>query len=231
MNSFKKNITQILAAAFLGTTLFASPQASAITINVNFDSLSPGAGMVTGTDLNNYLSAFGLTMTNISSGSTAGVASDQGIGSSTVYASSPHNYIEQTGPQIVSYTLAFDHILDSFSFTRTPYFGATSSGLIYPQWSAQAFDISHNLLGTVGEPLTSTFRGPSDPVPAQTFTFSMGGIQSVTFTGNHQGIAGRNQAAVDDLVLNYTQAAPEPSTILLILIGGAGLCLNRRKPV
>jgi hypothetical protein len=95
----------------------------------------------------------------------------------------------------------------------------------------QAFDASHNLLGSQASAFASNLATSGDPgsSPNEFLQFtSAAGIGSITVTGNPGG----NSLTLDDLTLtpvdNGTMPVPEPSTLAL-MVGGAVAALRRRR--
>ena len=172
------------------------------TQTVDFEALDTSSGGVSGTALDSYFDGYGISLTNVIQPLNTVVVNSNNISQSSL-ASSGQNFMEQAsgGYTWREYTLTFDADLDSFAFTRVPYYGATSSGIIYAEWSATAKDANGNVLGVFGEGVNGAYNPITNPVPAQTFSFDMGNIASVTFFGDHKGYAGTASAAIDDLVL------------------------------
>lgn len=231
-------IASLATAAFIVAISAVSP-ARAATVTVDFEgvNVTTASGPVGGFVLDGYLAGFGISLANVV-GSGVFVNSDVNdpdapLTDQTSLASSGTNFLEEYGGQFVSYDLTFAQALDSFSFTRTAYYGASGSGLVYPAWSAEAFDSLNNSLGVLANVgISGTFNGISNPVPAQTFSITATGqIAYVRIAGNHGGFAGRNTAAIDDLVLTYTEtpSIPEPGTLALFGLGIAGLMRLRTQ--
>lgn len=169
---------------------------------VDFEDLDTSQGRVHGAVLKNYLARFGITLTNVVEPlNTVFIEHDSRSGS--MLASSGRNYLEQaTGGQTWRrFTLSFARPLQSFGFTRTPYYGATKSGIVYAEWRATARDARGKVLGEFGEKIKGAYNPITKPVPAKRYTFSGGAIASVTFLGDHKGYAGTGSAGIDDLVL------------------------------
>jgi len=100
----------------------------------------------------------------------------------------------QQGGHPCHYSLTFDTPLDSISFNRS-HLKAGPSGVTHPVWSATAYDISGNVLGSVGE---AEIRSYVD-VPAQRFTLNGPGIKTVVFAGDDKGIDGFCNVVIDTM--------------------------------
>jgi hypothetical protein len=173
--------------------MFATALTStASPVPLNFDSVAAGSGV----DATAYLSSFGITLTNVSSGSV-NIFSDQNFyGSGVVAASSPHNFLLHGpaggAPNGATYTLNFSAPLASVSFTRI----AQTTNNLVAQWSATAF-AGATFVDVVGEDL---FGGTE---PAQLYSIPSGGlgITSLAISANGYNIAGIPSLPLDDLTL------------------------------
>lgn len=198
---------------FAGLPLAAPARADVVT--VNFDGLNASGGAITGASLTSYFAGFGITLTE-SPGTSVGIYDVSNVyGGGVIGATTGNNVLMQSGTAgPASYTLSFATPLLSFQFD-------TVSNITFnrlPAWSATALDASNVTLSTVGNPSLS-FGGPGGA--AQTFLLNGPGIESVTFYGNAEFVAGFTNQPIDTLVL--TTAVPEPSTWAMLLLGFAGL--------
>ncbi len=190
------------------------PTAGGSAHTVDFEGLDSSKGRVSGADLRAYLDQFGITLTNVVEPLNA-VFVEHDSRSQSMLAASGHNYLEQAsgGNTWRQFTLTFDRPLDSFSFTRTPYYGATKSGIVYAEWRATAKDANGKVLGVYGEKINAAYNPITKPVPAKRYSFTGGGIASVTIFGDHKGYAGTGSAGIDDLVLKVNAVAGIASPI------------------
>ena len=201
-------------------------RASATTID--FDAMDAFV-YVSGAPLAAYLGQYGVTYTYTGMpGAVLMIADDDNIyGTGVIQASSGENVLLSSGnrAQAGSFQLFFDTPQDYVSFTRT----AVLQPSAYPQWSATPYAGSVPGL-TVFQ---AFFSGTS---PAITFTLGTPGdsivnITSVAFSYNGFGFAGFDSPVIDDLVLPNSSAAstPEPTSMLLLGSGLAGIAYKRRR--
>lgn len=98
-----------------------------------------------------------------------------------------------------------------------------------------AFDAAGGIIGSVSSALMSRF-GSDDPLaPAELLSFSSTvGISSITIAGDPGGLS----FTLDDFTYDTDEASgggqpphsvPEPATLALFLIGGAGFLATRRR--
>lgn len=116
-------------------------------------------------------------------------------GGALVPVSAP-NVLLQVGPERLSYTMRFTTLLAALTFTR-PELRPGPGGIVFPSWTATAFDAAGNVLGSVGQDVISSFAA----VPAQTFTLRGPGIDSVRFDGTSGGFAAFAQVVIDDVTI------------------------------
>lgn len=167
---------------------------------ITFDEIDANGGAVTGTEVTNYLSQFGITITDITPSGDIQIVDDRvGFPSSVLRATSDFNVLWHDSPNMpYAYTLNFSLEQDEFKFTRPEIFGATSSGLIVSPWRARAFDSGGNLLSTVGEGQLAFF-GARAAVP---FTLAGPNIASVVFDRDTTNTnAGFNRVATDNWIV------------------------------
>jgi uncharacterized protein (TIGR03437 family) len=111
--------------------------------------------------------------------------------------SSPNVLTQDGSNQPVSFTLTFSSPVSSLSFVR-PQLLAGPNGIIFPQWTATAYNASGGQVGTAGEALLSSYAN----VPAATFTLSGStSITSVRFDSNNQNVAAFSAVVIDNLIL------------------------------
>ena len=184
---------------------------------VDFDAIDAfGAGTsgVGGAVLDNYLSGFGVTLTNVTSGTEVKVFDDrfQPIAD----APSNFNFLTQAGLGGVNFgsrgfTLNLANPASGVSFSRVALSGSASDR--YPAWQAQALDGGGGIIDSVGE---SQFAFTT-PVSAQSFSLIGSGIDAVRFSTNYQGEI-FSSVHIDNLSI---RPIPEPSGFFVALL----LCL------
>lgn len=217
----------MVVTLFMFIFLIAIPKARAVPITIDFDALdTSGTSSVGGAALDSYLAGFGVTLTNVTPGTSVFVGDVDNDASAS--ASSNPNFLTQWwgGINGVSYQLDFDNVLDSLSFTRVGL--APTASVLAPEWNVTVFDAFNNSLGSVGEPKRSVFSFES-PV---TYSFNTPGITHMVVFSNVGGNAGMGGMPIDDIVMESSgEPIPEPATIALLgigLVGLAGAAARRR---
>jgi hypothetical protein len=225
-----RSIRHIALAHLSALALFAAAVTgeARASVLVDFDGVDASAGTVGGAALSAYLGGFGITLSNATDPSV-GISADANIyGGLAITPSSGQNALAMAGSAAVtqSYRLTFSAALDQLQFDRVQ-LDTAPSGIAFPQWTVQAFDVSDVLLGSVGEAAQSYF-GPS--APAATFTLNGGasGISYIVVSGNANNFAAFSNVVIDDLVLTAADQVPEPAGIALLGIGLAALRRLRR---
>src|SRR5689334_2279603 len=170
-----KFLLSIGLLGLLGLMLPASIRADTLNINSINANNSPFFVDISATSL---LAQYGITLTNVTPGTTVGVACGA-CGGNSVVSSSPPNVLTQSGNDNgMSYTLQFSTPLSTLSFSLAGNSKSGGSGTVVAAWSATAFDASGNVVSSVGDPsLFSTFSS----FAPQPFTLTGPGIASVTF--------------------------------------------------
>jgi PKD repeat protein len=197
-----------------------------VTVNVpgttliDFDALDTSLGVMNDAPLSSYLSGFGVTITNVTFGTSLEAATgleaiSQNSSSSNelpVPSSLPNLFTQVGSSQPVTFTLNFAVPLQSFGFTRVGLdTNGGTSGISHPAWSAHVLDDSGNELQSVSEPLLLS----SNNIPARTFSLVGGNIASVRFDSDSQdGTAATAAVLLDNLLLN-TNATNNPLSITL----------------
>jgi hypothetical protein len=184
------NLTKTLQHLAMAGMLFIANIGKGQTVYMNFDSVSPGAGI----DATAYLASFGIALTNVSQAGSVYIVGDTNYyGTGAVTASSPHNFLLQSvSASSCSYTLVFSVPLQSVTFTRI----AISGGFSTPIWTATAY-AGANAVGSVG---VNSIDGDTGQ-PAHTYTISGHGITSLTINGNGFGFTAAASAPLDDFYM------------------------------
>jgi len=183
-----------LVAAYL---IFLPASARATETILDFDSVEAALGSVDATE---YLAGFGITIGERSPAETSVVIIE------TEFWASPPNVMTSTTPAVSAhnYTLHFSEPLDSVGFTR-PGLPNGLTGIVYAEWSAEAYDGSDNPLGSDGEDYARYFVGTGD-LPPKTITLEGPSIAYVRFFSDPNDPSGMGPPAccnlsVDHLVL------------------------------
>jgi hypothetical protein len=217
-------MTATLVAAVLAAASLA-PRASADTITIDFDSLSPDStGVLTGSTVTTYLAGYGVTLENMLSGQAAYVLDASNANANYLTPSSPNNaFLVAGGGQVRSFDLKFTGVVDNLSFTRVGTEADNSpSGTIMGPWTATAYSALGVNLGSVSASTISTYGD----VGNQTYTFNVTGISYITFSGDHLGYAGFALPVIDDITYS---AVPEPTSLALLGLGLAGVAWRKRR--
>jgi hypothetical protein len=187
-----------------------NPAMSGFTpVLVDFDSLDAVTAPVTGSTLAAYLSAAGMTVTNISAGTKLAVENQSLLnGGGFVIASSPSNILTQIGSnKTVSFTLSFSPLLTQFAFTRPEL--EANPFVTEPAWEARAYDALGVLQAQTSEALISSYTN----VPAQPFALHGAAIATVEFISHGSGLTTFDALVMDDFILTTSSNLP-PSVVL-----------------
>jgi hypothetical protein len=192
------------------------PPPPCITQTINFDALNALGSPVSGAALDAYLASYGVTISNVTAGSTMTVYDDRDIYSGqAVTTSSPHNLLTQAGVNSpVTYTLNFDHAYSGVTFTRPRMFAATPSGITRPAWQAYALDAGGNTVAFASESAAGSFS----EFPAQTFTLSGSALIVALRVDSQNSGTAFSALLLDDLVL--TCPPPPPNQNPSVTING-----------
>jgi len=168
----------VLSIGLLGLLCFMLPGSiRADTVNINSINANSSPFFVD-ISTTNLLAQYGITLVNVTPGTTVAVLCGE-CGGNSIVPSSPPNTLTQFGNDNgMSYTLQFSTPLSTLSFNLAGNSKSGGSGTVVAAWSATAFDASGNVVSSVGDPsLFSTFS----PFAPQPFTLTGPGIASVTF--------------------------------------------------
>ncbi len=196
---------------------------------INFDAINAvgATAGVGGATLNNYLSGFGLSISNVTAGTQVVVFDQRMIypGLEPVIATSPFNVLAQSGSNsAVTFTLQSSQLLTSIGITR-PAIRSGVTGVALPLWSMEALSAGGGVLGSVGESNRSIFTD----ITAQTFTVNNPNISAIRFNANAFNFAAFSSMPLDNLSIT---AVPEPGSIVLcgiVSLAGLGFCIFRQR--
>ncbi|RMW37627.1 MAG: hypothetical protein EA447_05370, partial [Nitrosopumilus sp.] len=182
------------------TTVSKIPQPSN-AVNINFDSVNTSGGTAYISDVLSYLSQYGVSISNVNPSGNLQIVHDtaNSFAVQILQASSGNNVFWCDCPnKPYSYDVYFDFPLDTFSFTRTAYISATSSGVVVSPWSATAYDEYGNVLSTVSEGRLASYG----TIQAKQFTLNGPDIAKVTFSRSTENTsAGVNRPPTDNWIL------------------------------
>jgi hypothetical protein len=224
-------IRHLRSIACSGLALFAVLLAPVRAVTIDFEGVDASGGSVTGTELDNYLASYGVSISNVTgtnndhTPATVSITSDANYyGGGVVTATSGTNFLIQndnSGPE--SFTLSFAAPVDNLSFNEI----AIDVPSAIAQWSAVAYDTNGDQVGSsVGE---SLFSGTSG---AQAFSILGTDITSLQFTSNGFDFAGIPSVPIDDV--SFTEVPFEPQQGLGLVLLGLGVgarTLWRKKAV
>ena len=199
----KTVISQITLLLVLSLSLTHSGAAQKTTIVIDFDKTTDGKPLdvsLTGQLVaNDYLSAFGVTVTDITPG-TKVIIEDlrKAYDGQGIRATSGNNAFAHVGSNDpVSFTLIFKVPLQVVRCTRPPLI-AGPTGITFPEWKATALDSNGH---QIGEPAGESPGGYYSDAPAKTFTLKGSAIKAVRFDSNNHQFAAFNAVIIDDLTL------------------------------
>ena len=174
----KTTITSLAGVLFsIAMCLMLPSSIRADTVNINSINANNSPFFVD-ISTTNLLAQYGITLANVTPGTTVAVACGE-CGGNSVVPSSPPNVLTQFGNDNgMSYTLQFSAPLSGLSFNLAGNSKSGGSGTVVAAWSATAFDASGNVVSSVGDP--SLFGTFSSFAP-QPFILTGPGIASVTF--------------------------------------------------
>jgi PKD repeat protein len=192
-----------LAAAALALAVFvdgARPATAAPVPRV----VDFGDGTITvpfgsgGADPTEYLARYGITITDVSPGTTVRIWDDRDFYGSATRTGHPaletasyshHNVFAHTGRNDpVTYTMRFSRAVGEVSFVRP----ASRSGAVFPKWSATAYN-GGTSLGSVGQ---SGFSVNAEPT---VYRLDFPAITHIVFDSNNGHFAAYNAVVIDHL--------------------------------
>jgi hypothetical protein len=194
----KHSKTRFLLFSCLMTALAVASEQIAIAQPVDLNMEDGTVNELSGPiDATSYLSSYGITVTNMTSGSTLYIEDTRWIyGGNVVIASSPYNVLVlegSAGPE--SYKLDFSSPVTNISFYRVGFTQPGPNGDTFPEWSATLYSGSTQV-SSIGEALFGTWS--SRP---QLFSLSGSGNRLV-INSNDYNWAGFRPLVYDDL--SYT---------------------------
>ena len=183
------------------------------TTLIDFDAVNAGTGPASGSALSAYLANYGVSVSNVTAGTTLAVQEGQNVtdqsGNPLTSAYSQPNLLTQYGASgPISYTLVFNTPCTSVSWERTALL-TSGGGLVGPSWSAYAFDMNGNEISQTGEGQSLSLTS----VPARAFTLYGSNIACVTFAGNNT-LSALDTLPLDNLLLSTNALGPIPQITL-----------------
>lgn len=215
-SSFRRVLAGFATTALLAC---AAPNTVAQVTTITFDDVNTGGNgtSITGAPVSSYLASYGITFSSASSGISPVIEDPMWL----TPASESNVFGTFGSASLYSYTLSFENVLNSFSFTRVGTIQAWMSA-----WTATAYSATNTVLASVGESSMTGHYG----APSQSFALSgAGSIDHIVFTDNAFNFAGTN-ARFDNFVLDQVAAPiPEPETYAMLLVGLALVAFETRR--
>ena len=173
---------------------------------LNFDTENTYSDPKTGIDAQAYLGAFGIELTNKTTGTSVVLFNHLGSydGKAFLPVSRPNVLTQINSSEPVTFTLSFSQPLSRFSFVIPPLIAAGETGITFPKWRAYGLDAQGVEIASVRSDYFGSYRHQdSKTVILETPSRSGACINAVRFDSDSEHSAAFQAILIDDLALWY----------------------------